>query len=120
MAARRLNVTNTTRGTVLATACGLADNPWTRFVGLLGRAGLAPGEGLHIVPCKSVHCWFMRFPIDVVYVDRQGRVVKTVPALQPFRYSLGGRAAHSALELPSGTIAATGTAPGDSLSFTDA
>lgn len=117
MAARRFQVISSRRGTALATAAWRADNPWTRFVGLLGRARLEPGEGLQIAPCKSVHTWFMRFPIDVLYLDRDGKVVKAVPALPSFRFSWGGRGAHSVLELPAGTIAATGTAAGDQVTF---
>ena len=119
MSRRQIEITNMTLGTVLAAAAEVADNPWTRFVGLLGRAGLRPGEGLQILPCKSVHCWFMRFTIDVVYLDRDGRVVKTVPRLRPFCYSWGGRRAHSVLELPADTIAATQTAVGDKLAFSE-
>jgi uncharacterized protein len=110
-------ITNQTRGTLLADRAALADNPWTRFVGLLGRSGLANGEGLHILPCKSVHCWFMRFTIDVIYVDRNLRVVKTVPALRPYRYSWGGRRAHSVIELPAGCIERSQTVAGDQLSI---
>ncbi len=114
-----MQVRNETRGTLLATAAWRADNPWTRFVGLLGRSVLAAGEGLHIIPCQSVHCMFMRFPIDVIYLDRQRRVVKTVPALRPFRFSSGGRGAHSVLELPAGTIAASATSAGDQIGFAE-
>lgn len=119
MPQRTFQVVNTTRGTSLATAAWRADNAWTRFVGLMGRSGLAVGAGLHIVPCKSIHMWFMRFPIDVVYLDRDRRVVKVVPALGVFRFSWGGKSANSVLELPSGTIAETGTIAGDELTFTD-
>lgn len=117
MTARGLRAWNQTRGAALATAAWRAANPWTRTVGLLGLAGLAAGEALHILPCRSVHTFFMRFTIDVLYLDRAGRVVKTVPGLRPFRYSWGGRHAHSVLELPAGLITATGTAPGDEITF---
>ena len=113
---RWLQATNTSRGRPLATSGRRAANPWTRFVGLLGRGRLATGEGLQLVPCSSVHTWFMRFPIDVVYLDRSDRVIKVVLALRPFRFSWG-RGAHSALELPPGTVAATGTAVGDTITF---
>jgi uncharacterized membrane protein (UPF0127 family) len=117
MNAAPLQFHNVTRGTTLADQAKRADNPWTRFVGLLGRKGLGQGEGLHIVPCTSVHTWFMRFTIDVLYVDREGTVVKAVQRMKPFRYSWGGRRAHSVVELPAGTIAATGTAVGDRLTL---
>lgn len=120
MTARRLRVMNVTRGAVLATEARLAANPWTRFVGLMGRAGLSPGEGLHIVPCMSVQTHFMRFPLDILYLDREHRVVKAIPAMRPWRSSWGGRAAHSVLELPAGTIAATVTAVGDQLALDEA
>ncbi len=113
-----MHISNRTRGgAVLATHARSAATPWSRLVGLLGRARLAAGEGLHLVPCNSVHTLFMRFTIDVLYLDRERRVVKAVPALRPFRWSWGGRRAHSALELPAGTLAATGTVPSDELVF---
>lgn len=113
-----MHISNRTRGgVVLATRARSAATPWSRLVGLLGRACLRPGEALHLEPCTSVHTLFMRFTIDVLYLDRDRRVVKAVPALRPFRWSWGGRHAHSALELPAGTLAATGTAHGDTLVF---
>lgn len=107
-------VINLTRGTVLGRRVRRAETPWARMVGLLGRSGLAEGEGLHLVPCSSVHMFFMRFPLDIVYVDRDLRVVKTVERLKPWRVS-AARGAKSALELPVGTIARTRTARGDQL-----
>ncbi len=105
-------ILNMTRSTVVAESIRRAANPWTRFIGLLGRGGLAEGEGLHIVPCSSVHMLFMRFALDIVYLDRSGRVVKTVERLKPWRLS-AGRGAYSTLELPVGTVQRTGTRPGD-------
>jgi len=107
-------ILNLTRGTVLGRSVGRADNLWTRFVGLLGRGGLAEGEGLHIVPCSSVHMFCMRFPLDAIYLDGSFRVVKTVPNLRPWRIS-AARRAKSVLELPAGTIARSRTEPGDQL-----
>ena len=114
---RDLCITNITRGTQLAARARVAAGFWERLVGLLGRRSLAPGEGLVITPCRSVHTLFMRFTIDVVYVDRSTTVVKTVPKLKPFRTSGAERAAHSAIELPSGTISDTQTIAGDRLAF---
>lgn len=90
---------------------------WSRLVGLLGRASLLHGDALVIEPCRSVHTAFMRFAIDVVMVDRSRRVVKVVSGLKPFR--VGGilRSARAVVELPSGTIAETGTEAGDQLVF---
>jgi len=112
-----VRILNTTRSTELASNAKPARSFTQRLVGLLGRAGLDPGEALLLEPCSSVHTAFMRFAIDVVYVDRAGKVVKVVPELRPFRVSGALRGARSVIELPSGTIAATGTVPGDQLTF---
>jgi uncharacterized membrane protein (UPF0127 family) len=105
---------NATRGTELGAHVRRADNLGTRFLGLMGRGSLPEGEGLHIVPCSSVHMFFMRIPLDIVYLDEGLRVVKAVPNLRPWRIS-SGHGAKSVLELPVGTIARSGTAPGDQL-----
>ena len=115
---RRVTVQNETRGTELARA------EWRGSVigrarGLMGRRGLDQGDGIVIAPCNSVTMFFMRFPLDIVYVDKAGTVVKTVTDLKPFRNSLGGRHAHVAIELPVGTITASGTLPGDHIAFLD-
>jgi uncharacterized membrane protein (UPF0127 family) len=83
----------------------------------MGRAGLAPGEGLHILPCNGIHSFFMRFPFDAVFVDRELKVVHCLEAMPPWRASSIYREAHSVVELPAGTVAATGTRPGDVLAF---
>jgi len=81
----------------------VAENPITRMVGLLGRKSLAEGHGLLIDPCGSVHSFFMRFPIDVLYLDRADVVVKAV-TVPPFRMSSGRSGAKRVIELPLGTI----------------
>jgi uncharacterized membrane protein (UPF0127 family) len=113
---RRLTVTNLTRSTVLATFAEVADSSSTRNKGLLGRAGLSAGEGLWIVPCESVHTFGMKFPIDLVYIDRNRRVRKVRSSVPPWRLS-ACLTAHSILELPSGTVRQTLTVPGDTLAF---
>lgn len=87
----------------------------SRLVGLLGRGSLPPGEGLVIDPCSSVHTAFMRFAIDVLYVSRDGEVLKIVPNMKPFRASAMARARCYVIELPTGTAAETSTAVGDEL-----
>jgi uncharacterized protein len=113
---QRLRVINTTRSTLLATQLEVADSGPKRNKGLLGRDGLAPGGGLWIVPCESVHTFFMRFPIDLVYLDRQNTVRKVSSAVGPWRLS-ACFTAHSILELPAGTIRETQTQRGDVLAF---
>jgi uncharacterized membrane protein (UPF0127 family) len=94
----------------------VADSGPKRNKGLLGREGLSSGEGLWIIPCESVHTFWMRFPIDLVYLDSKKRVQKLVSALPAWRLSACLRA-HSVLELPAGTIRITQTQPGDTLEF---
>jgi uncharacterized membrane protein (UPF0127 family) len=89
-------------------------------VGLLGRRGLAKDEGLLLTPCTSVHTFFMRFPIDILYLDRERVVVKAVRALRPFRVSACLRGGHSILELAAGALEASGTQVGDRLAVAPA
>jgi len=110
----KIRVYNRTRGTLIAGAADLAGNSDSRREGLLKRTGLAPGEGLWIVPCEAVHCFFMKFTIDVLFLNKARKVVKIRPSLKPWRIA-GALRAHSVLELPEGQIAATGTLPGDEL-----
>jgi uncharacterized membrane protein (UPF0127 family) len=115
----RLQVLNLSRGTVLATCLEVASTGPKRNKGLLGRKGLAPGEGLWIVPCESVHTFFMQFPIDLVYLDRNNRIKKVRASVPPWRLS-ACLSAHSILELPSGTIRESQTQAGDTLEFAPA
>jgi uncharacterized protein len=108
----RMTVRNVTRQTELGTGVEVASSGGTRRKGLLGRTGLEPGGGLWIVPCESVHTFFMRFPIDLVYLDRKNRVRKVRHAVGPWRLS-ACLTAHSVLELPAGTARESGTVRGD-------
>ena len=112
----RFEVTNITRGTVLATQLEKANTAPQRSKGLLGRDGLGAGEGMWIVPCESVHTFFMRFPIDLVYLDRKNVVKKVRSEVGAWRMS-ACLSAHSILELPAGTIRSTRSQPGDTLEF---
>lgn len=114
-----LQVLNATRGTRLATRLEAATTSATRRKGLLGRNGLSAGEGLWIAPCESVHTFFMRFPIDLVYLDRQLRVKKVRHSVGPWRMS-ACLSAHSILELPAGTIRETRTERGDTVEIAQA
>jgi uncharacterized membrane protein (UPF0127 family) len=114
----KIHIRNVTRDVVLADRADVADTSAKRRTGLLKHMHLEPGEGLWIVPCESVHCFFMKFTIDVIYLDRQHRVKKIRPNLAPWRIS-ACLTAHSVLELPAGTIARTGTEPGDQLEIKD-
>jgi len=105
---------NQTRGCLLGDRIERADTGQTRRVGLLKRPGLEKGEGLWIVPSEAIHTFFMRFDIDVLFLDRQKRVVKAVSRLRPWRLAMSWRA-RTILELPPGIIEQTGTRAGDQL-----
>jgi uncharacterized membrane protein (UPF0127 family) len=115
----RLRVSNLTRGTVLATCLELADTGPKRNKGLLGRRRLVPGGGLWILPCESVHTFWMQFPIDLVYLDRKKRIKKLRSSVPPWRLS-ACLSAHSILELVSGTIQSSRTEIGDTLDISPA
>ncbi|MGO8718599.1 MAG: DUF192 domain-containing protein [Acidobacteriaceae bacterium] len=110
---------NMTRGTVLAARLENAHTAAARNKGLLGRDSLPPGDGLWIAPCESVHTFFMRFPIDLIYLDRKLRVKKVRHSVPPWRVS-ACLTAHSVLELPAGTAAATRTQRGDQIEMAPA
>lgn len=96
----------------------LADGIWSRFWGLMGRKALLEGRALLLRPSSSIHTAFMRFPIDVVFLDRSLRVVKVVPGLKPFRATIA-LGAHSALELNAGAAVEAGVQKGDQLALVD-
>ena len=111
---RRLRVHNSSRETLLADRAQIADSSKTRKIGLLKHDRLEAGDGLWITPCEGVHTVGMKFPIDVLFLDKQRKVVKIRPAMPRWRMA-ACLWAHSVLELPSGTAAATRTARGDQL-----
>lgn len=102
-------------GRLLAGRVIRANTAVSRARGLLGREALPPGEGLWLLPCRQVHTCFMRFAIDVVFLDRAHRVVRICAGLKPWRFSPWVSDAASALELAAGIAADLG--PGDSLGF---
>jgi uncharacterized membrane protein (UPF0127 family) len=101
-------------GRVVCERCLLAEAPLARMRGLLGRRGLAPGEGLLLRPAASVHTWFMRFPIDVVFLAQDGAVLKVVPRLRPWR-AASCRGAKAVVELRAGESAVRGLREGSRL-----
>jgi len=104
----------------------VARSVWARFLGLMGRPQLAADEGLWLVPCRSIHMFFMRTAIDVAFLDRQGVVVRAVSRMRPWSLRPVGvtllpvARAHSALELAPGTLERLGVAAGTHLHLVDA
>jgi uncharacterized protein len=101
-------------GRTVCERCTVADTPLARLKGLLGKSELPRGEGLLLRPASAVHTWFMRFPIDAVFVDRDLVVVDVAAELRPWR-AAGRRGARAVLELPAGESERRGIRPGDAL-----
>ncbi len=110
-----MHILNETRNTTLATRVRVADTLWTRGRGLIGMPPLQPGEALIICPCKGIHTWFMSYPIDVVYVDRENRVLDLDETVPPWRFGRVRPRSKYVIELPAGTLRRTSTQPGDQL-----
>jgi uncharacterized membrane protein (UPF0127 family) len=108
----------TPEGVVLCERCEIPESAFGRMRGLLGREGLDPGAGMLIDRSGSVHMFFMRFPIDVVFLDRNRKVVRIVRGLRPWR-AAAARKAVAALELPMGAVGEAGIEEGDVLVLED-
>jgi uncharacterized protein len=113
----RYRVTNLTRNTLLASQAAKAETFVSRFKGLMGVPELPLGEGLQIEPCTSVHTFFMKIPIDVLFLDASLQVVDICHAMPAWRVSKVYFGARSVLELPAGTAQASGTVAGDRLAM---
>jgi uncharacterized membrane protein (UPF0127 family) len=101
-------------GRVVCERCTVARSALARMRGLLGRRDLPAGEGILLRPASSVHTAFMRFPIDVLFLDREGTVLKIAADLRPWR-AAAQRKAKAALELAAGEVARRGLRVGERL-----
>jgi uncharacterized protein len=101
-------------GSPVCERCLLAETPLTRMKGLLGRRDLPKGEGIFIRPASSIHMFFMRFPIDAVWVDKELRVVGLSPEVAPWRIA-ACKGAKGVFELPAGEAARRGVQVGEQL-----
>jgi len=101
-------------GSPVCERCVVADRMFSRMKGLLGRRSLPAGEGLLIRPAPSIHTYFMRFPIDVVFLSRAGEVMKVSADVGPWR-TRSCRRAYAVLELAAGEAKRRGIATGDHL-----
>jgi len=113
-----IRIVNTTRGKALGEAIVLAESWTERLCGLLGCRHPVSGSGMLLPRTWAIHTWFMRFPIDAVFLNETNRVVGTRQGLKPFKMA-GCWRATAVLELPAGTITATGTRAGDALALTE-
>jgi uncharacterized membrane protein (UPF0127 family) len=114
-----MKITAGRSGYVLAENAVYAKRLFERIRGLIGRRPIVEGEALVIPACRQVHTFFMRFPIDVVFADREGRVMGIAENLSPFSFSGYFWKAHFAVELPAGTARRASLAMGGLLLFKD-
>ena len=110
-----MRLINQTKNTILAQEVFLADNSLKRLKGLLGRKDFTAGEALIIKPCSSIHTFFMQFAIDVIFLDKDNRIIKTMSHLKPFRISRPYFHSSMVIELPVGVIQSSSSSPGDIL-----
>lgn len=112
-----MKIINQTKNTALAQNASMACTTFERIKGLLGRKDLEKGEGLVIKACNSIHTFFMQFPIDVLFLDRNNKVVRAISKMKPFRISNIYFKAVLVIELPANTIQNTSTSVGDLISL---
>jgi uncharacterized membrane protein (UPF0127 family) len=112
-----MHAVNITRNKTLANPLVVADTFLSSLLGLLGKRSLPTGQGLWILPCQSIHTMWMRFPIDVIFLDKDRVVVHFIENMKPFRVSKHVPKAKSVLELPTNTINSTQTLLGDQVEF---
>jgi hypothetical protein len=105
------------KGELICAHCAFSSSLWFRMRGLLGRMELGLDEGIWLKPCNSIHMFFMHFPIDAMFQDREWRVVRIEDSIQPWRCSPIVWNAHSVLEMAAGTRRRMGINPGDRLEF---
>jgi uncharacterized membrane protein (UPF0127 family) len=114
-----LQAVNVTRGQVLVERLEWAGTSQARRQGLLGRSHLDPEAGIYIAPCQGIHMFGMKFPIDVAFIDRDGRILAVHHVLKPNRVSRIVFRADGVLELAAGRLKATDTVVGDQVEFRD-
>lgn len=115
MAVQTHRVVNHRTGSVVATSIEEAKGPWRSFRGLMLRKGLPDGHGMVFRPAKGIHTQFMRFPIDLIFLDKHNQVVKVRPSMRPWRFDFTNAAA--VIEMTGGAAAHTDIRPGDQLDF---
>ncbi len=114
---KAVRIVNLTRSTEVCSSAIMAGNATRRLVGLMFHPGLQPGLALVLEPCNGIHTCFMRFPVDVMFVSPEWRVLRIHRAVPPWRFMPRVSGVRRVVEMPVGTIALSCTAPGDLLSL---
>ena len=110
-----MRLINQTKNTILAEDIYLANLPFKRIRGLLGRKVFLPEQAIILEPCNSVHTFFMHFPIDILFLDKNYKVIKVLPKFNPNRISNIYWHSKRVIELPTGKINLTNTQISDQL-----
>lgn len=110
-----MQIINVKNNAILADKAEIANNPLKRMKGLLGKSEFSQGSALILDPCDSVHTFFMRFAIDIIFIDKNNSVVKIISSMKPYRLSGIYFKSRLAIELPSGKTLATNTQLGDKI-----
>jgi len=114
-----MKVINTSRNITLADNAVIADTFLKRLTGLLNRKSLNKGEALILSPSNSIHSFFMRFAIDVIFLDKSGKVIDVLFSFKPFRFSAIYFTCHTVIEFPKNTLKLSQTQPGDLIQITE-
>ncbi len=113
-----MKVINLSKNTILADEAKMADTFFSRLVGLLNRNSLEKSEALILTPSNCIHSFFMRFTIDVIFLDKAGKVIDALPSFKPFRLSPIYFNSRTIIELPEDTLELFQTQPGDIIQLT--
>ena len=114
-----MRLINQTKNTILAEDVFIANTPFKRIKGLLGKKVFLPDQAIILDPCNSVHTFFMRFAIDILFVDKDYKVVKALPKLDPNRITRIYWHSSRVIELPVGRLTFTNTQAKDQLQLLD-
>lgn len=112
-----MELINKSKGTILAENLIVANNFKSRFIGLMGRNQFPSGEGLLLTKCNSIHMCFMKFALDIVFIDDSKKVVHLIKGIPPWKVSGIVKSAKNTIELPVGTIKSSKTEIGDFLDY---
>ncbi len=112
-----LKILLNSKKTIIVQDCKIADTFSKRFKGLMGKKTLEEGKGLYITKCNSIHMFFMKFPIDVIFLDKNKTIVHLLQNFKPWKIQFPIKRAADTLELPAGTIKKYNINLGDILSL---
>ncbi|MCU0666755.1 MAG: DUF192 domain-containing protein [Candidatus Omnitrophica bacterium] len=110
-----MRITNLTSGVCLAQNAAVADSLFSRMKGLLGKESLSYGQALILQPCNSVHTFFMKFSLDLIFVNKENRIIKIIANLKPWRLSGVYLQAAYVIEFPAGSLVSSESKEGDTI-----